>query len=213
MYVAINNTTPDQLDQEPAIEEQEATGNTDDVLLVSAKKAFEELEFVPNPFSLLDLDAKLKQYQNMIGLVRNDSNRGTTASLRDVIERLEARKHYRDKQKVRDFFNQFQNTSDDKINDLLDRPHLSHLKMGVADDFIPEMPADALDVMISYGKETIAITKKKPVFYLIAKNSDFKTKKGERTKRDPILLVQSPFGFYWQVLGAWNEEMLLLNDL
>jgi hypothetical protein len=32
-------------------------------------------------------------------------------------------------------------------------------------------------------------------------------------KRDPILLVQSPFGFYWQILGAWDKEMMLLSEL
>ena len=32
-------------------------------------------------------------------------------------------------------------------------------------------------------------------------------------KRDPILLAQSPFGFYWQILGAWDKEMLLLGEL
>ena len=32
-------------------------------------------------------------------------------------------------------------------------------------------------------------------------------------QRDPILLVQSPFGFYWQILGAWDKEMLILSEL
>jgi hypothetical protein len=51
---------------------------------------------------------------------------------------------------------------------------------------------------------------KKPVFYVIAEPDKFR-KAYER--RDPILLVQSPFGFYWQILGAWDKEMILLSEL
>jgi len=32
-------------------------------------------------------------------------------------------------------------------------------------------------------------------------------------KRDPILLAQSPFGFYYNILGAWEKEMVYLPEL
>ena len=51
---------------------------------------------------------------------------------------------------------------------------------------------------------------KKPVFYVIAEPDKFRK---AYEKRDPILLVQSPFGFYWQILGAWDKEMILLSEL
>ena len=45
---------------------------------------------------------------------------------------------------------------------------------------------------------------------MIADKKDF----GEMDrKRDPILIVQSPFCLGWQVLGAWDEEMIYLGDL
>jgi uncharacterized lipoprotein len=47
-------------------------------------------------------------------------------------------------------------------------------------------------------------------FYVIAEEKSFKS---AAEKRDPILLVQSPFGFYWQILGAWDKEMILLSEL
>lgn len=211
-YISINNEQSSLIETEEATETKEATG-VDGTVLISAKEAFTELETIPNPFSLLDLDNKLKVYNNMLGLVRCDTNRGTSASLKDIIERFEARKHYRDKQKVRDFFNRFQHTSDDKINLLLDNPKHSHLKIGPVDDFIPELPPDALEIMVDYAKEVVNIINKKPVFYIIAKATDFKVKKEDRVKRDPILLVQSPFSFSWDILGAWDEELMLLNEL
>ena len=45
---------------------------------------------------------------------------------------------------------------------------------------------------------------------IIAQEKDFKSKV---EKNDPMLLVQSPVGFFWQILGAWDEEMLLLSEL
>ncbi len=44
----------------------------------------------------------------------------------------------------------------------------------------------------------------------IADKKDFE-KKDKR--RDPILLAQSPFGHFWQILGAWDKEMLFLEEL
>lgn len=57
---------------------------------------------------------------------------------------------------------------------------------------------------------TVELCQLKPVFYVIAEESDFKEKD---KKRDPILLAQSPFGVYYDILGAWDKEMLLLSEL
>ena len=57
------------------------------------------------------------------------------------------------------------------------------------------------------------MSERKPIFYLIAEAKDFKQKKEMRQKRDPILLVQAPFGFYWQILGAWGPELRFLEEL
>ncbi len=45
---------------------------------------------------------------------------------------------------------------------------------------------------------------------MIAENGKFKK---EFDRNDPILLAQSPFGIFWDVLGAWDEEILLLEEL
>ncbi len=82
--------------------------------------------------------------------------------------------------------------------------------MKTSDIFVPEFPDDAIKIMKSYTDKMALICNKKPVFYVIAEEKDFQKK---YEKRDPILLVQSPFGFYWQILGAWDKEMLLLSEL
>jgi hypothetical protein len=82
--------------------------------------------------------------------------------------------------------------------------------MNTSDLFVPEFPDDAIAVMKAYTEEMDKICSKKPVFYVIAEPDKFRK---AYEKRDPILLVQSPFGFYWQILGAWDKEMILLSEL
>jgi hypothetical protein len=61
-----------------------------------------------------------------------------------------------------------------------------------------------------YREEFAKFSDKQLVFYVIAEAEDFEK---ADDKRDPILLVQSPFGFYYQILGAWDKEMLILHEL
>jgi len=64
--------------------------------------------------------------------------------------------------------------------------------------------------MKNYNKATDKLCGKQAVFYIIANKKDFeKTDK----RRDPILLAQSPFGHFWQILGAWDEECLIIEEL
>ena len=160
-----------------------------------------ELEVIPTPFSLEKLDEK-------IGIMKMKSDLITQVhSKREVkalIERLNNRKKYT---KNKAFFDKFQNTNDEKIDNLLNK---YDLVMKESDIFIPEFPNDAITVMKEYTDMVNSICKKKPIFYVIAEPSLFRK---AYEKRDPILLVQSPFGFYWQILGAWDKEMLLLGEL
>ena len=91
--------------------------------------------------------------------------------------------------------------------DLLKKYELVHRS---ADLFIPEFPDIAIKIMKEYEGKCVTITKKKPVFYVIATEDSFKK---QIKRRDPILLVQSPFGFFWQILGGWDKAMMLLSEL
>lgn len=111
-------------------------------------------------------------------------------------------------QTFKDFYEQYAWTTSAKINDLL--KEVTNLRSKRIEEFIPDLPDEALDVIEEYDAATLALCNKKPVYYMIADKKDF----GEMDrKRDPILLVQSPFNLGWQVLGAWDEEMVYLGDL
>lgn len=161
----------------------------------------DQLETIPTPWTLSNLQDKIEvlKYKSKL-IVQNYAKREVEA----LVERLENRKKWEDH---KTFFNEFQNTTDEKIAKLLEK---YDLEMHTSDLFVPEFPDDAIAVMKAYAEEMDKVCGKKPVFYVIAEPDKFR-KAYER--RDPILLVQSPFGFYWQILGAWDKEMILLSEL
>jgi hypothetical protein len=160
-----------------------------------------ELETVPTPFTLEGLDEKIQLFKdkNSISVQRYAKDQ-----IKGFLKRLENRKKY--KENI-EFFSSFPNTTDDKIDKLLAN---YKLEMNESELFIPTFPKEAIDVMKKYTQVCEKLFGEKPVFYVIADEKDFRKK---REKLDPILLVQSPFGFYWQMLGFWDLEMLLISEL
>lgn len=125
--------------------------------------------------------------------------------MESLVERLENRRFYNEHKK---FFDQFPYTTSALINEVL--TNHSNLRSKRVEEFIPDLPDDAVDIMTEYTDKVKFICGKTPVYYIIADRKDF----GEKDKkRDPILLVQSPFALAWQILGAWDEEMVYLGDL
>lgn len=161
----------------------------------------DQLETIPTPWTLSNLQDKIDvlKYKSEL-IVQHYAKREVDA----LIERLENRKKWEDHKA---FFNEFQNTTDEKIDLLLEK---YDLVMQTSDLFVPEFPDEAIEVMRAYTEEMQKVCGKKPVFYVIAEPDKFRK---AYEKRDPILLVQSPFGFYWQILGAWDKEMILLSEL
>lgn len=153
------------------------------------------------------VDAQVETFKEKLGMIRGkefDMNRGTN-EIGSILMRLQNRKKY---STFKDFYDEFPYTTTVKISELV-KLH-DHLKVGEVSQFLADMPKEAVDVMKRYTEQTKKLCEKKPVFYIIANKKDFeKTEK----RRDPILLAQSPFGHFWQILGAWDEEMLLIEEL
>ncbi len=153
------------------------------------------------------IEQQLSDFKDKLALIKSeeyDMRRGTV-EIGSIIARFENRKKYSEH---KNFYEQFPYTAPSRIADVL-KKH-DHLKMGQVAQFLADMPKEATDVMKAYEARTIQLCDKKPVYYIIADKKDFQ--KAEK-RRDPILLAQSPFGHFWQILGAWDEEMLLLEEL
>lgn len=122
-----------------------------------------------------------------------------------ILLRMENRKKY---PKERATFEKYPYTTNKRIDSVI-KNH-DYLQLGEVSQFLADMPAEATEAMKEYNYATTQLCAKKAVFYIIADKKDFKK---TNSRRDPILLAQSPFGHFWQIIGAWDEEMLFLEEL
>lgn len=153
------------------------------------------------------VDDQIQQFTDKLNLIQvkeYDVSRGTN-EIASILIRMKNRKKYA---QFSEFYDNYIYTTTTKITELVKKHN--YLKMDLVDQFMADMPKEALDAMKNYTKNTEKLCDKKPVFYIIANKKDFEK---TQSRRDPILLAQSPFGHFWQILGAWDEEMLFLEEL
>ena len=130
----------------------------------------------------------------------------TREEMLSLIERLENRKQI---SKFKSLIDKYPHTTGALIQDVLKVN--SNLLCRLVTGFIPDLPDEAIKAMEEYNNMCVKLCGKKTHFYVIASKADFDT---VNKKRDPILLAQSPFGFFWNILGAWDEkDMAYLGEL
>jgi len=175
---------------------------------VKPKDVVEELSKPPTKWSLEGIDEKIAILKEKESFIKQQYAKREVSGL---IKCLENRKKFdeatEDGKTYREFFSQFDTTDETKIDKILKK---YNLRMDSADIFIPEFPNDAIKIMREYNKKIQELCDVKARYFVIAQTKDFQK---QEAKRDPILLVQSPFGFYYYILGVWDEEMLYLPEL
>lgn len=154
------------------------------------------------------IEEQLQSFKDKLDLSKvseSDFTRGIT-EISSIMIRLENRKKYG---KFKDFFDSYAYTTSSRITELV-KNH-DYLRLGKSEQFVADFPKEAIEEMKQYTSKTKELCGKKPIFYVIANKKDFE--KSEQ-RRDPILLAQSPFGHFWQIIGAWEaQDMLLLEEL
>ena len=153
------------------------------------------------------VDEQIKQFTEKLDIVtlsEKDISRGVK-EISSILIRLKNRKKYG---KFEHFYSEYAYTVTTKIKDVIDKH--SYLRFGRVEQFVADLPKEAIDEMKKYTDNTKELCDKKPIFYIIADKKDFGKTEG---RKDPILLAQSPFGHFWQIIGAWDKEMLFLEEL
>jgi len=169
-----------------------------------------ELERIPSRISLVGLDKKIEILKDKADLI---SEYYAKIEIQELINFLKARKRLdeginkKSKTTFGEWFSQFDYTNLEKVEALTKK---YRLRFDKADIFVAEFPDEAVETMKEYTKHVLQLTGKKPIFYVIATEDSFQ-KSYER--RDPILLAQSPFGMFLNILGAWDKEMIYLPEL
>ncbi len=69
------------------------------------------------------------------------------------------------------------------------------------------VPMEAIDELEKFIDAYRKVSKDEPILKLIIDEG------GKETKKDPILLASSPFGKWFFVLGAWDKEVEIVDDL
>ena len=203
--IAFTNTasgsTITQIEQEKKTEKEKLTPKDVYKLKLLHKEAF-KLNVDP-----IYIDKQIAEFTDKLAIIKSeefDMSRGAN-EVASIITRLENRKKYAE---VKDIFDEYPYTFTSRIEEVLKEN--DYLKMGQVSQFVADMPNEATTAMKKYNTGCKKLCDKQAVFYIIADKKDFeKTQK----RRDPILLAQSPFGHFWQICGAWDKEMLLLEDL
>lgn len=125
--------------------------------------------------------------------------------IESILERLSNRRKIASVQTIID---KYPHTTSQLIGSVLEK--YKHLRFEKSSTYVPDFPREAIQAMKEYNRVCQYLCGKDTVFYVVGQDKHF-TKASSR--RDPILLAQSPFGFFWQILGAWDEEMEYLDEL
>lgn len=177
---------------------------------LSPKKVY-DLKMLHNMGFSINMEAKyvdeqIADFKSKLGLLKEPSyNHRGFDEIGSILIRMENRKKYAS---VKNTFEKFPYTTNQRIENVI-KKH-DYLKLGEIDQFVADLPKEATDTMKEYNSATQKICGKNAVFYIIADKKDFEK---TSSRRDPILLAQSPFGHFWQILGVWEKEMLFLEEL
>ncbi|MEK6884648.1 MAG: hypothetical protein AABY22_33755, partial [Nanoarchaeota archaeon] len=127
---------------------------------------WKEMETIPNGVDIKDIDDKVLVLNMKIKFIRN--NNFAKKEVIDMITRLENRKKY---DAHKEYFEQFDNTTTDKIQALVNK---YDLVLRTSDLFIPKFPKEAMIIMTEFDRRVVEICGKKPIFYVVAEKAMFR---------------------------------------
>lgn len=154
-----------------------------------------------------DLQKKLDLAYERAELYKNTLRAPIPDDIRHAICVLEARKNY----PLVSQWIPWKTTTQAKIDALCKKYKLSHRSTS---DFIPELPQKAVEEITAYKKVHEAAFAHEPkVKTLVSLSIIAPTKMFRERKGDPILLAKSPFGDFFYVLCAWDEEVKFVQEL
>lgn len=102
-------------------------------------------------------------------------------------------------------------TTHTMIQDLLKKYKLAYVDFGM---YAKNVPMEAIDELEAFCEEYSKVRDDKPVLRLIIDDAPAPGEKvSKERKKDPILLASSPFGKFFYILGAWDKEVQVVDEL
>jgi len=150
--------------------------------------------------NLNNLDGQIKIVKERVKVLKQHLRNTNFDHEEMAIGFLKARKKYL---KYKDDF-KWAITNKDKIDKLCSK---YKVKMVGIRDYYRNIPKEGVDEIKKFGEALQNVNNKDPQFKLIIDYG------GKETRKDPILLAQSPFGNWFYILGAWDKEVEIVDDL
>ena len=162
-------------------------------------------------FAMADLKGQIAVIKNRIKVLQEQGvSKSTLENEYHALDFLEARQKY---SKVYDLF-KWPTTNQEKVLKLLKTYKLHAVDMKQDGSGVQNIPHEAIDEIEKYVKAFAKVNKKKqPQFRLIVDEPTYREMMAKVQKKDPILLALSPFGNWYYILGAWDEEVKYVDDL
>ena len=193
------NATPDgylNFNEKKPIEDKRIEKKPVDIF----KEIFSEMP----KFEISNLDKQIQAVEHRKNVLKDHMGLANFTDETEAINILKARKNYL---KYGKLFS-WPVTNQAKINELCSK---YKVRMVNIESFFRNLPMEAVDEMEKYAlawtKVIAKSLKLKPGYKLIIDEG------GKETKKDPILLATSPFGKWYYVLGAWDKEVEIVDDL
>lgn len=162
-------------------------------------------------FAMADLKGQIATIKKRINVLQEQGvAKSTLENEYHALEFLEARQKY---SKFYELF-KWPTTNQEKVLKLLKTYKLHAVDMNQDGSGVQNIPHEAIDEIEKYVKAFAKVNKKKrPQFRLIVDEPTYKEMMAKVKKKDPILLALSPFGNWYYILGAWDEEVKYVDDL
>jgi len=149
--------------------------------------------------NLVDLDKQVRIVARRMKVLKEEA--GVKAQDEEMaLAFLKARQKYL---KYVNLF-QWQVTTMEKITALCEKYKVSFVGFK---SFYKSIPMEAVDEIEKFAKAFAKVRKEEPVFLMIIDSG------GKEHRKDPILLATSPFGRWLYILGAWDKEVEIVDDL
>lgn len=196
------NTAPTQQTTVTKTEERKA---------VEPKEVFGELKKETPEISFENLPEKIAMVKERIAVLKEHVKEEHLGDEHRTLFYLENRLKYLKTKKKNPF--DWAMTTQDAVEDLCKKYKLRTVPLK---QYYTLVPKEGIAEMKRYTKAYKAITGDAPIYELVIKEHDVKTEEAVRQKkkdRDPILLANSPLGNFMFVVGVWDDEVEVVDEI
>ena len=178
----------------------DSSGKKDKRIVKKPVEIYEQIIDEKPVINLNNLDEQIKLVKERMKVLTQHTHNIGLKHEKIAIDYLKARKKYT---RYKDLF-KWAITNQEMIDKLCKKYKVKKVDFN---SYYRNIPKEGVDEIKKFGEALEKITDNDPAFELIIDEG------GKETRKDPILLASSPFGNWYYILGAWDKEVKIVDDL